>query len=312
VSINVFLSKKLPKKRDNILSAILFNNKISFSNNILSTGISCVDQKDIYEIWEVDGIVEQKKFNKINIAKSKDYIFGFSIIEKTGTFEELKLKIKNEYDEIFKIIKQEKMDIIKIWHYFPDLLKSYSDKKTNYSLLCEAREIIFKDYYTDFSYPAATVIGIEGDKILIYFLAASCKKYDVIENKRQVSSYDYPQNIFFEKPMFSRAVKFISKSCGGEKIVISGTASIKGYETLHSDEVLKQLDEALRNYKTFVGIKNNSTNICRIYLSKSQENNYSDIVKKLDKEFGNNQYLVLKGDICRKDLLIELEGISNA
>ena len=93
------------------------------------------------------------------------------------------------------------MDIIKIWHYFPDLLKSYSDKKTNYSLLCEAREIIFKDYYTDFSYPAATVIGIEGDKILIYFLAASCKKYDVIENKRQVSSYDYPQNIFFEKPI---------------------------------------------------------------------------------------------------------------
>ncbi|MDC6480268.1 hypothetical protein PQZ53_01630, partial [Gammaproteobacteria bacterium] len=173
-------------------------------------------------------------------------------------------------------------------------------------------EIIFKDYYTDFSYPAATVIGIEGDKILIYFLAASCKKYDVIENKRQVSSYDYPQNIFYEKPMFSRAIKFISKSCGGEKIVISGTASIKGYETMHSAEVLKQLDEALRNYKTFVGIKNNSTNICRIYLSKSQESNYSDIVKKLDKEFDNNQYLILKGEICRKDLLIELEGISNA
>ena len=112
--------------------------------------------------------------------------------------------------------------------------------------------------------------------------------------------------------MFSRAVKFMSKSCGGEKIVISGTASIKGYESIHSAEVLKQLDEALRNYKTFADIKNNSTNICRIYLSKSQENNYSDIVKKLDKEFDNNQYLILKGDICRKDLLIELEGISNA
>ena len=76
--------------------------------------------------------------NKINIAKSKDYIFGFSIIEKTGTFEELKLKIKNEYAEIFKIIKQEKMDIIKIWHYFPDLLKSYSNilfKQTTYDNL---------------------------------------------------------------------------------------------------------------------------------------------------------------------------------
>jgi chorismate lyase/3-hydroxybenzoate synthase len=104
----------------------------------------------------------------------------------------------------------------------------------------------------------------------------------------------------------------MSKSCGGEKIVISGTASIKGYESIHSAEVLKQLDEALKNYKTFVSIKNNSTNICRIYLPKSQENNYSEIVKKLDKEFDNNKYLILKGDICRKDLLIEVEGISNA
>ena len=72
--------------------------------------------------------------------------------------------------------------------------------------MCEAREKVYKNFYKNSDYPAATVIGIEGNKILIYFLAVSCETYKVVENKRQVSSYNYPQNIFSEKPMFSRAV----------------------------------------------------------------------------------------------------------
>ena len=192
------------------------------------------------------------------------------------------------------------------------MLKKYSNKKTNYSLLCESREDIYKKYYKDLSYPAATVIGIDGGKVLIYFLAVSCKNYKVIENIRQVSSYDYPQNIFIEKPMFSRAVKFLPLKETNEKIVISGTASIKGYESMHSNNLMKQLNEALENYKTFVDIENNKSNICRVYLSKAQESNSHSIVNELDKIFDINRYLLLKGDICRKELLIELEGISDA
>ena len=96
------------------------------------------------------------------------------------------------------------------------------------------------------------------------------------------------------------------------KIVISGTASIKGYESMHSNNLMKQLNEALENYKTFVDIENNKSNICRVYLSKAQESNSHSIVNELDKIFDINRYLLLKGDICRKELLIELEGISDA
>ena len=65
------------------------------------------------------------------------------------------------------------MQIVKIWHYLPQLLKKHSNGKTNYSLLCEARENIYKQYYNDIEFPAATAIGIEGNKILIYFLSVS-------------------------------------------------------------------------------------------------------------------------------------------
>ena len=311
MSINVFLSERLPKKKDNFISIISFYDEISYVSNILTTGLSSVGGKNFYEIWEVNDKVSHTKFNNINISTSKDYTFASSIIHNFKSCEDLKLKIRDQYDDFFKIAQKNNMTIVKIWHYVPDLLKRYSNKKTNYSLLCESREDIYKKYYKDFSYPAATVIGIEGDKALIYCLAVSCENYKAIENSRQVSAYDYPQNIFIEKPMFSRAVKFLPLKDKSEKIVISGTASIKGHKSMHNNDLLKQLNEALENYKTFVDIDNNKTNICRAYLSKSQESNSNSVVNKLNKIFGNNRYLLLKGDICRKELLIELEGISD-
>ena len=311
MSINVFLSEKLPKKKDNIISIISFDNEVNYCDNILSTGIPSLGSKKIYEIWEVDAKVDHKQYESLNISLSQNHIFGFTIIDNNVSYEELQLTIKKNYANFYKAANQNNMDIVKIWHYMPELLKVYSSKKTNYSLLCDARESVYKDYFKDLSYPAATVIGIEGNKILMYFLGASCLKYNVIENKRQVSYYDYPQNIFLEKPMFSRAVRFLAHRSDNEKIVISGTASIKGYKSMHNENLKKQLNEAVKNYKTFVDIKNNNTNICRVYLSKSQIHHAQIVIKELDKIFKSNNYLLLQGDICREELLVELEGISS-
>lgn len=312
MSINVFLTDKLPKEKDNIISIISFVDKVEYRDNILSTGLYSYGRKNAYEVWETSDAVSYDEYNDIYISKNKNYLFGLVIIDNIGSYEELKLQIQKKYSDFYKISDENNMSIVKIWHYIPQLLKTYNDKKTNYSLLCEAREIVYKNYYKDLSYPAATVIGIEGNKILIYFLAAHCENYKVIENIRQVSSYNYPQNIFLEKPMFSRAVSFKTTCDYVEKIIISGTASIRGYESIHAKNLIKQLDESLKNYKTFLEIENNISNTCRVYLSKIQKDNYNIIINKLEEIFGSNKYVLLQGDICRKELLIEIEGILNA
>ena len=312
MSINVFLTDKLPKEKDKIISIISFIDKVEYRDNVLSTGLCTYGRKNVYEVWETSDVVSHKEYNDIYISKNKNYLFGLVIIDNIGSYEELKLYIKKKYSDFYKISDENKMNIVKIWHYIPQLLKIYNDKKTNYSLLCEAREIAYKNYYKDFRYPAATVIGIEGNKILIYFLATRCETYKAIENSRQVSSYNYPQNIFLEKPMFSRAVSFKTACDYVEKIIISGTASIRGYESMHTENLIKQLDESLRNYKTFFEIENNISNTCRVYLSKIQKSNYKIIISKLEENFGSDKYVLLQGDICRKELLIEIEGILNA
>ena len=311
MSINIFLSDKIPEEKNKLISVISFNKKIEYVNNILSVGMPAINGKNLYEIWEVEDKVTRNTYNNINISKNKHCLFGSTIIDNKGSYEEIRLKIQRKYLDFFKISNESSMSIVKIWHYLPELLKLYPDNKTNYSLLCEAREKVYKDFYKNSDFPAATVIGIEGSKILIYFLAVSCETYKVVENKRQVSSYDYPQNIFSEKPMFSRAVIFSFKNHTQKKIIISGTASIKGYQSVHKSDVIKQLDEALENYKTFAKLESNPSNICRVYLTKYQMKNFSIVTKKLENFFGSNQYILLQGDICRNELLVEIEGISN-
>ena len=46
--------------------------------------------------------------------------------------------------------------------------------------------------------------------------------------------------------MFSRAVKFTPSDFSEQKIVISGTASIKGYKSMHELEVIDQLNESMK------------------------------------------------------------------
>ena len=311
MSIKIFLTNEIPKEREDILSIMKFSESVGRNLGILSNGLTHYCEKDIFEVWQINQPTISEKFNNVHITKSKNYLFGSTIIDLEKSFEDNKLKITQSYSDFFSITEKNQMKIIKIWHYLPQLLKKYDNGKTNYSLLCESREIVYKKNFKNHNYPAATAIGIGRNKILIYFLAVFCDRYEVIENKRQVSSYMYPQDIFQEKPMFSRAVSFFNIDDGKEKIFISGTASIKGYESMHSLNLSAQLDEALRNYKTFIKVENNKTNISRVYVSKLQNKDIPWIKDKLDETLGYNQYILLKGDICREELLIEFEGFSD-
>ena len=60
MSINIFLSDKLPEERNKLLTAISFNKKIDYTNNILSVGMS-----NFNEINEAYNIL---KSNNKNIA----------------------------------------------------------------------------------------------------------------------------------------------------------------------------------------------------------------------------------------------------
>ena len=80
-------------------------------------------------------------------------------------------------------------------------------------------------------------------------------------------------------------------------------------ESMHSKNILRQLDETLENYNTFFDDKKNLSNIARVYMSSTSDNNIQLVSNVLNKKFGENNYALLKGDIGRPELLIEIEGM---
>ena len=311
MSFEIFFTSKLPENRKKSLAILKYSSNISHDSGILSTGLQEYNGNEIFEVWNTDENVYAKEINNFYTSKSENYLFGSTIIDMNESYKNNKTKIINAYNNLFEIARLEKMEIVKIWHFIPELLSKYNNDKTNYSLLCESREIVYKDYFKNFNFPAATAIGIKGKKILIYFFAGKFSKYKVIENKRQVSSYLYPQQIFKEKPMFSRAVSIDNVKSGVSKILISGTASIKGYESMHSLNLKEQLNEALKNYETLISLNNNSSNISRIYITNINDEDKLWIQQKLEKVFGMDRFIIVYGDICRKELIIEVEGVSD-
>ena len=80
---------------------------------------------------------------------------------------------------------------------------------------------------------------------------------------------------------------------------------------MHSLNLKEQLNEALKNYETLISLNNNSSNISRIYISNINDEDKLWIQQKLEKVFGMDRFIIVYGDICRKELIIEVEGVSD-
>ena len=102
------------------------------------------------------------------------------------------------------------------------------------------------------------------------------------------------------------------------QLYISGTASIVGHETKHLDDVAAQLDETLVNLDAIIEQANeryelgckgvSDLQLIRVYVRDPE--NHELVTRLLEERFGSElRYQLVQGDICRTDLLLEIEGM---
>jgi chorismate lyase/3-hydroxybenzoate synthase len=108
------------------------------------------------------------------------------------------------------------------------------------------------------------------------------------------------------------------KQWGSQKhLYISGTASILGHETRHVNKLLEQLDECLNNIDILITEANKQADIdvqdvsdltgIKLYLP--DQDDLETVTTHLRKRIGDGVHvMVLHADICRSDLLLEIEG----
>lgn len=161
------------------------------------------------------------------------------------------------------------------------------------------------------SYPSATAIGKQrADHILQVFWLAGKVAGQSLENPRQVSAYHYPRVHGPVSPVFARAL-----IAPDDTLLISGTASIVGHHSQHLDDAMEQLEETLRNLSSFAPYvrrprTSTSGDLLKVYVREPALT--PRIAERLRQLYPTSDILFVAADVCRRELLLEIEAISLA
>ncbi len=193
--------------------------------------------------------------------------------------------------------------LLRTWNYIHDINGIEQDTE-RYQIFCVARYQVMEQLgQLEVPNPAATAIGCKDGTNLFVFLFSKTPG-TVIENKRQVSAWQYPKIYSPKQPRFSRAKKV------GGLLMCSGTASVVGHETIHLNDLSSQFDECMTNVNALIKDSDlpisPQSGLFRFYLRDPDLLN--QVVAKI-KEYEIKHYMVLEGDVCRENLLIECEAV---
>lgn len=267
-----------------------------------------------YEIWTSDNSVNYGSNKVLKYATDGFHHFLTVDIEEDRDLRELGLLA---YDSMFGIIKENNYkNISRVWNHIPNI-NEYSDTKERYTKFCHGRAESFQK--NDNIYPAATGIGCFGDNLCIYMLSTSENINKYIENPNQTPAYKYPSKYGIKSPSFARAA-YADYGSGCGMLYVSGTASIIGSETVHVNDVRKQCETTIDNIRVLISQQNlNSYGINKKYTIEDMDcikvyvkndNDFESIREICSKSFSADKSIVyLKADVCRNNLLVEIEGI---
>jgi chorismate lyase/3-hydroxybenzoate synthase len=204
----------------------------------------------------------------------------------------------------------------RIWNFIAAINEGEGDEE-RYKLFSLGRARAFAAAHARWpgiGYPAATAVGKpQGTHTLQICWIAGREPGVAVENPRQVSAYHYPRCYGPAAPSFSRAMLV-----PGPLLMISGTASIVGHASRHPDDPAAQLHETLENLAALLqracttghiqSARLGSDSLLKVYLRNDSD--AAMIGRLMRKRLGEDvPILILAADICRSDLLIEIEAI---
>jgi chorismate lyase/3-hydroxybenzoate synthase len=206
--------------------------------------------------------------------------------------------------------------LLRMWNYFPSI-NCESDGQERYQRFCAGRYQALVEGLEGFprTLPAGTAVGTLSGPLTIHFLAAK-RPGAHIENPRQVSAYEYPPVYGLRSPSFARAT--LRPSLSGAQLLIAGTASIVGHASVHVGATYKQTLEILHNLNVLLARTEQLHGIDRgQWLGRALFKVYfrhpehvvtiRDMLTALLPSHA--QVLYLQGEMCRSELLVEIEAV---
>jgi chorismate lyase/3-hydroxybenzoate synthase len=210
---------------------------------------------------------------------------------------------------------------IRFWNFVPDPGEPMGDGLDRYMVFNGGRFNGYAQWLcatNEFGrlLPTASAVGIISDDLVIYCLASDTRGTPV-ENPRQKPAYQYSRRYGPMPPCFSRAT--IANVNGQRRLLVGGTASIVGEDSLHVDDVDRQLEETLKNLEALIdaaaegsapGAALGRLLDLRVYVARQEDSPAIRAVLNARCPRAERIELTI-ARVCRPELLVEIEGIAD-
>jgi chorismate lyase/3-hydroxybenzoate synthase len=278
----------------------------------LRVGLDPIDDSAVFEVWRVPGPVEHGLDGRVRWAASEDYCFG-AIELAEADYADLSAATEAAYTELARFTQSRRWPhLLRIWNYLAAINDGEGDEE-RYRHFCTGRSAGMRSVLGR-GFSAASAIGrSDGEPVLqVYWLAAR-EAGVAVENPRQVSAWRYPREYGPTSPTFARAMR---GPCAAPQLHISGTAAVVGHQSRHDGDLAAQLDETFANLDSLLASAGNLSgfgagSVLKAYVRRRED--LAAVAAILRQRLPDAaKRLVLLGDICRAELLVELDGIHTA
>jgi chorismate lyase / 3-hydroxybenzoate synthase len=257
------------------------------------------------ECWAVDAEVSHGSEDGLHWSRGGGWRFVAIEVDETASGD-IEAACELAYDRLLAhVAASPESHFLRIWNYL-DAINNGDGDAERYRLFCSARARRMAAHDVA-RYPAATAIGHRGPRgrMQVYALCAN-RDGVALENPRQVSAWEYPRQYGPTAPSFARAMQLPN---GG--LAISGTAAVIGHASRHVGNVTAQVDEAVANLRALLERAElpsfDALSPLKVYVRNPEDADTvsAALAKYLDPSVPR---LLLQGDICRSELLVEIDG----
>jgi chorismate lyase/3-hydroxybenzoate synthase len=295
-----------------VLAAITFGNVRYHDARCVRVGLQPLRGAGIAEIWHAAGPVSFGLEGLVRYSTDGEFLLG-AVEVNEQKFGGIRAAAEAAYSAVLQFQSNGPYPhLLRMWNYFDDINQGSGDQE-RYRQFCVGRAAALSAFPSK-DYPAATAIGRrDGDPTLQVYWLAGKRAGLPLENPRQLSAYRYPRQYGPAAPNFSRAMLV-----SDDLVMISGTASIIGHASHHPGNLRGQAEETIRNLESVlqraiaasaaIPPRLDEQSLLKIYLRDATQVDLVDAVLK-ERLPKNVPYLVLEADVCRAELLVELDCI---
>jgi hypothetical protein len=208
------------------------------------------------------------------------------------------------------------LHLCRVWNYVPGI-NATAGGLERYRAFCQGRSLAFESEFGGAFrplLPAASAVGSGGEQLDVIFVASDAQPRH-FENPEQVPAYLYPPEHGPRPPSFARAT--CVRDGQHAWTFVSGTAAIKGHQTIAPGSLTGQLDCTLDNLRLIsrtaglgddLGAGRLAARHFKVYLRHASDLAAAQTRLERDLLRAEDDVTYLQADICRAALTVEIEA----